>query len=1190
VKERVKKTKFLTTIFTLIILLIGVIAVPAYAEVPTDYVRNIDMPNVLLVGDYGFDLNDQENNNYNLDSFIRAAKTAYENPDTQQNEIYWHFSSGRWYNLVADPNFRNPIEDLDKINGDGLYSYGNTIAGYWLNQAIVKAIKDVNAAGTVGEMRTALEVNRAVLVPEGEINDLMAEALLQNRGDGYRTLAEILAVLKTVSEEVASTYKFSYQVPADVVAGSEVVVPVTFATYEEGDFGYDGVRFKFEAQGPEGATVTFKAVDSNGVEHTFTNEGYWGPAGGFNLPAEYSATTEWKLVFGAAGQYTITFSLIDADTEEVIAGITDSATVEVGAAPEVKGSIERDPANTGGELEVTIEDDTVTFTSGEIKWYPEDQALGRAAGNRVGVQINAPADFDTSGVKVTIGENEYDWNEIEDGDGYFWWYPLVTADKKEYTATVVWNEASTQVFKVVIGSGVTLEAEPAIKGEFVSTGNVGIAPDTAGDAAGKIYAEYKLVAEGKDISLASGNVEYIKVKVGEGGWEDLTPNTDATLWFNVEKATGSYEFEVKTTDGKKYTAILNWDKEIKTATWEATGREGEHDGKTYVEYKLLDGEAKVSLKVGDVKLIAIKEGDKWVALEPNTDETLWFNKARETGSYEFFVVTSEGVMYRATLDWVKTKAAEVDYNAVWNGARGTWYIKVSVPGEDLDADSVQTIKVIREAGVDLAEPRALTPDTDKVLWFGVAKADGDLGYKGAGEYAYEVVRKDGSKYIFSFTYDPDAVQGVEIVTTQGELVPAADYPGYENWSAVFTAAGVDFGQITKDQAIAMGLPGKDYYGVAMYLMADGVQVDLSAGNVKRVVRTDPAGDMTEPIVSGDNKYQFVHDGWGGPGQYTIVYTLKDGRVIEAKINIVSFEFKVKEPKVITGLGVLARDADKISVSNVGLVDGVYTVTATALVELPEIESGTGVVGKWFGLLLMPGGIDSITELQYKTAYTGEFRDLTDADIAESGGAEQLVWWLNGSAEFPQAIELKYKGEADDTAIKLSVNFEDPFVDISAAIAAIAAGNYQDLQVDDVYSETDTTDAVQSVVDRILANLGLEGVTAEVTRAAEDVFTVTVRKGIAEKTTAVEATFVGVAEIYYKSMGIGMFTVDVKVKVEGQFISNYAIVWDSEDIWQTSDGIITIPGNTMNAILNDPSRIRVIYDGRTLSVTDGGTWF
>jgi hypothetical protein len=76
-------------------------------------------------------------------------------------------------------------------------------------------------------------------------------------------------------EPVASTYKFSYEVPADVVAGQEVEVPVTFKT--------DGQRatlatkesdFKFTAQGP--GDVTFKAVDSNEVEHTFTNEGYWG--------------------------------------------------------------------------------------------------------------------------------------------------------------------------------------------------------------------------------------------------------------------------------------------------------------------------------------------------------------------------------------------------------------------------------------------------------------------------------------------------------------------------------------------------------------------------------------------------------------------------------------------------------------------------------------------------------------------------------------------------------------------------------------------------------------------------------------------------------------------------------------------------------------------------------------------------
>jgi hypothetical protein len=52
------------------------------------------------------------------------------------------------------------------------------------------------------------------------------------------------------------------------------------------------------------------------------------------------------------------------------------------------------------------------------------------------------------------------WDEIKDGDGYFWWYPLVTQAGQQFTATVVWNESSTQEFKVVIGEGVTLEACP----------------------------------------------------------------------------------------------------------------------------------------------------------------------------------------------------------------------------------------------------------------------------------------------------------------------------------------------------------------------------------------------------------------------------------------------------------------------------------------------------------------------------------------------------------------------------------------------------------------------------------------------------------------------------------------------------------------------------------------------------------
>jgi hypothetical protein len=80
--------------------------------------------------------------------------------------------------------------------------------------------------------------------------------------------------------------------------------------------------------------------------------------------------------------------------------------------------------------------------------------------------------------------------------------------------------------------------------------------------------------------------------------------------------------------------------------------------------------------------------------------------------------------------------------------------------------------------------------------------------------------------VVSFEFKP--------VVLDGELVPATDYPGYDSWKDAITEEGIDFGQITKDQAIAMGLPGVDYYGVAMYLEVDGEQVDLSADNLESV--------------------------------------------------------------------------------------------------------------------------------------------------------------------------------------------------------------------------------------------------------------------------------------------------------------------------------------------------------------------
>jgi len=126
-----------------------------------------------------------------------------------------------------------------------------------------------------------------------------------------------------------STYKFVYDVPDPVVATEETLIPVTFATDVLGQVGYDGIRFKFSASGP--GDVIFKATDSTNTTYTFTNSGYWGPAAGFNLTADYSATTDWSLNFTEPGEYTITFSLIVAPDGEVIAGIEGSQEVTVRA-------------------------------------------------------------------------------------------------------------------------------------------------------------------------------------------------------------------------------------------------------------------------------------------------------------------------------------------------------------------------------------------------------------------------------------------------------------------------------------------------------------------------------------------------------------------------------------------------------------------------------------------------------------------------------------------------------------------------------------------------------------------------------------------------------------------------------------------------------------------------------------------
>lgn len=373
-------------------------------------------------------------------------------------------------------------------------------------------------------------------------------------------------------------------------------------------------------------------------------------------PASEASVDDWSLLEEAATKVVILAEDSKGNEKEFIFTATTKETLVV-PEPEVKGSIAWDPGKTGGEnLNVIVEGSTIIF-NGQIKWYSEDESLGRIAGNRVGVQITVPEGFDTASTTVKIGNNTYNWSEIEDGEGYFWWYPLITEAGEEFIAEVKWNEKSTQTFTVKISEDATLEPasgeEPGVKkARFEAINNFGI-------NAGKVYAGYKLMTQNQQIDLIESNIESIKVTDPNNETTSLIVegDSDPYLWFNVEKEEGEYKYTVVTKgeDQKTYEAILSWSA-LKQGEWKVTGREGEHNGKEYVEYKLLDGENIVSLKKGEVKLIAEKVDGNWVKLVANTDSTLWFNKDNDNGSYEFVIVTRENEIYRAVLSWDKNIA------------------------------------------------------------------------------------------------------------------------------------------------------------------------------------------------------------------------------------------------------------------------------------------------------------------------------------------------------------------------------------------------------------------------------------------------------------------------------------------------------------------------------------------------------
>jgi len=180
------------------------------------------------------------------------------------------------------------------------------------------------------------------------------------------------------------------------------------------------------------------------------------------------------------------------------------------------------------------------------------------------------------------------------------------------------------------------ETPQDIDGTFGTTSKIGVHD-------GKVYQEYKFVVDGQQVSLAQDNVKSITMqKEGEDPVE-LTPNTDKTLWFNVQRESGKYTIKVVDKDDNSYEAVLDWlaPKEV-AAT--ATGRSGEHDSNSYIEYK-----------IGDLNLSSftcmyqIRPNGEVAELTANTDTNLWFKTNDQITGKHIFLINIDNVWYSANI-------------------------------------------------------------------------------------------------------------------------------------------------------------------------------------------------------------------------------------------------------------------------------------------------------------------------------------------------------------------------------------------------------------------------------------------------------------------------------------------------------------------------------------------------------------
>lgn len=89
----------------------------------------------------------------------------------------------------------------------------------------------------------------------------------------------------------------------------------------------------------------------------------------------------------------------------------------------------------------------------------------------------------------------------------------------------------------------------------------------------------------------------------------------------------------------------------------------------------------------------------------------------------------------------------------------------------------------------------------------------------------------------------------------------------------------------------------------------------------------------------------------------------------------------------------------------------------------------------------------------------------------------------------------------------------------------------------------------------------------------------------EATITIQASQAGQAVILSKVSGAGMPTSQIKVQINGSYINTYTLYFDGAPLATTTNDIVTIA----TAVLNNLSRVQILYNNSSYTTVDGGTW-